>query len=484
LISLIENEFVKIFKKKGIYITFAIIFALIILINILFSYASNLNPTYYGFYEDYSYEQERLKELNPENINDIGEYLSIRTTLDLSELRKKYEEGSWQMDIVDRTMYGYMYEVNRYTYGFEKDPTLLIEAKETYNEMLSRIDSGDWRSFAEEDKLRLEGELLGLEEQKAATEDKYTLAGIEDQIFSTKLEIEVLEIRLSKDIVYGMDYMNEALDNYRYNTINIREYENLENKIYEDEKSYQGSIENLEKAKYILETEEDIYGFDLRQILLDVFAQYNLFIIIIVVMIAGSIVSDEFSKGTVKLWLVRPHSRTKLLLAKFITSMIMVLVAMLIVVIAQIIIGGVIFGFDSLKVPAVVYDFNAGELITMNLAKYVLIQAAAFLPFFILIATIAFAISTIMTNTALAITISILGYISNDIINSLVYQFEIKFMKYFISMNWNLSEYLFGRLPYAEYMSFGFSAIMCVVYFAILIIPSFIMFKKKNIKNI
>ena len=80
----------------------------------------------------------------------------------------------------------------------------------------------------------------------------------------------------------------------------------------------------------------------------------TLFIIITIVLIAGAIVSDEFNKGTIKLLLVRPFNRAKILLAKFITVLITVLFVMILTVILQFIVGGIFFGFESLSIPAVV----------------------------------------------------------------------------------------------------------------------------------
>ena len=102
----------------------------------------------------------------------------------------------------------------------------------------------------------------------------------------------------------------------------------------------------------------------------------------------------------------------------------------------------------------------------------------------ILLSTLAFALSTIFTNSALAITIALLGYMAPSIINMLVIQYKVTFMQYFETMNWDLSGYLFGNLPAMEGMTMGMSIITCLIYFLIMIIPTFIIFKKKNIKNI
>ena len=73
---------------------------------------------------------------------------------------------------------------------------------------------------------------------------------------------------------------------------------------------------------------------------------------------------------------------------------------------------------------------------------------------------------------------------SGDVINLLVIQYKVEFMKFFVSMNWDFEGYLFGNLPKMEGMTAGFSVIICIIYFIALLIPTFIVFRKKNIKNI
>ena len=120
----------------------------------------------------------------------------------------------------------------------------------------------------------------------------------------------------------------------------------------------------------------------------------------------------------------------------------------------------------------------------MNIFAYLGIQTLAQLPMIILLATLAFVISTIFSNSALAIIISLLGYMANAVINQLAIMYNLGFMKYFVTMNWDLSQYLFGGLPYMEGMTFIGSILINIVYFLILIIPTILIFKKRNIKNI
>ncbi len=81
---------------------------------------------------------------------------------------------------------------------------------------------------------------------------------------------------------------------------------------------------------------------NIRGILKIYFSEYGLFIIVMIVMIAGTIVSEEFNKGTIKLLLVRPYSRNKILLSKFITVLIMIIFSILAIVIMELLVGGMI----------------------------------------------------------------------------------------------------------------------------------------------
>lgn len=204
----------------------------------------------------------------------------------------------------------------------------------------------------------------------------------------------------------------------------------------------------------------------------------------VIIMVAATIVSEEFNKGTIKLLLVKPYSRTKILLAKFLTTVIMTVFIISITILMQVLIGGILFGFDSLSLPVIEYNFNTNSIQSMNIFAYLGIQTLAQLPMIILLSTLAFVISTIFSNSALAIIISLLGYMANSVINQLAIMYNLGFMKYFVTMNWDLSQYLFGGLPYMEGMTFIGSILINIVYFLILIIPTILIFKKRNIKNI
>ena len=484
--KLIKNELIKLFKKKSIYIALIVVLGFMIFSNFMYKSTNNVMYNSYIYSEQtLNYLQEELDKLDPKKTSDIGMYVDIKSQIELYELMKQYENGSWQQQIINQDLPTYFKEKCMYEYGEEKDLQKAQEAQNKIDEIKQKLDTDDWEYFAQLELQQATEKLANIEEQIKNTDDKKTLLSLNQEKEATLIDKTIAEYRINKGIKYGQDYLNQAIEDYRYAAQDIARLESSEKELsYEEQKRYNESLNLREKSKYIIENNVDLNEMNLRRVLENFFTEYGIFVIAILVMIAGTIVSEEFNKGTIKLLLVKPYSRTKILLSKFITSMLMIIFVVLIMGIMQLLVGGVIFGFDSLSEPVVEYNFNTNSLQEINVLVYFLIQFLAQLPMFILLATLAFALGTIFANSALAITISLLGYIAANIINQLAMSYNIKFLEYFVTMNWDLSQYLFGNLPNMEGMTMSFSIITCIVYFLIMVIPTLIIFKKKNIKNI
>lgn len=441
----------------------------------------------YEYSENYiQYTKEELARLDPNKQSDTKMYIDLKTQVEIFEMVQRYEKGAWQREILGEQISIYVSEKNTYLYGEDKNPEKVQEMENKINQILEKLDQDDWKYFAQEELEQAEESLKNLKEQKENTQDKQELQSLEIDIENAKIDQQVAKYRMDKNIKYGNDYRNEALRRYQSEAKNVVAMEGAEQELeYAEKQDYNNSLANREINKYIIENNMDINkSNDLRGILKNFFNEYGLFIIVIIVMVAGTIVSEEFNKGTIKLLLVKPYSRNKILLAKFITVFIMILFSIVAIVIMEILVGGIIFGLDSLSVPILEYNFETQSLESMNIFTYLGIQIITQLPKLALLATLAFACSTLFTNSALAIAIPLLGYMSADVINMLVIQYKVQFMKFFVSMNWDFEGYLFGNLPKMEGMTIGFSAVICIIYFIIMVIPTFIAFKKKNIKNI
>ena len=467
--NLVKNEIIKIVRKKSFYIILIVVLAYIVLSNVMYKYVYTSDYEYY----DESYVEnlkDRISSLNLDNQQDLDMYVNDKTELDTYELLKQYDKGTWQYKLILEKASSYLSEINTYTYKI-KDEEALNEAKETYNKFTERLKANDWKGFVQDELDVLKKSQEGLSENE------------KDQ--STLIQIEVLEMRLKNEIAYGDDYKNAALSRYQQSQLEVNELSNKNNKSYEEEKAYQSAKEDAEKSRYAIEQGKDIYNTsDAREFLLNVFSKYELFIIITIVLIAGAIVSDEFNKGTIKSLLVRPYSRTKILLAKFITVLITVLFIMVVTVILQFIIGGISFGFESLSIPNVVYNFKTGKIMEVGILKSIICTGLGKLPIYVLLGTLAFALSTLFNNTAVAITITLLGYMASSIVNQFAYYYDMEWLKFFVTPNWDFTQFFYGNLPLIKGMSIPLSIIICLVYFVIMIIPTFVVFNKRNIKNV
>ena len=485
--NLIKNELTKIFKKKTIYITMILIFLLMIFINCINKYSNSSSYSAYMYSESYINSiKEELSNLNPEKPSDVTLYINLKSELDLSNLMEKYKDSDWKLSIINDRISPYITEINTYTYGAEKSEEQARKATEEMESIIAKLDENDWKYFANEDLQNANNKIEELNKQKAQTQDTEIIKGLNNEIENAKVEKEIAEYRLKKNIPYGVDYLNIALTRYQTSSETLISYD-LENKEldFEEQKEYNDALTTKEESKYIIETGTDINKSDsLKGSLQYFYSQYGVFIIVVIIMIAGTIVSEEWSKGTIKLLLVKPYTRTQILLSKFLTVLIISAFVIVSTILMQILVGGILFGFESLFEPVVVYNLSTNVIQEMNIFAYLGIQTLTQLPIIILLATLAFAISTIFSNSALAITVSLLGYMGASIINQLAMAYNLTFMKYFVTMNWDLSQYLFGGLPYMEGMNLITSIIICVIYLLIMLIPTFIIFKKRNIKNI
>lgn len=489
MINLIRNELTKISKKKSIYITLLVTLAFVIFANVIYQIESDNYQ--YDLDAEIQFYEEELKNLNLSNTEDVQIYVSYQKELQIDKLIQKYGGfEAWQSQIINEQGYELIDNVLYYQY-IEPNESQYIQAKNAYDNFVAKLDANDWQYFAKEDLKGVENNLQVQNNLKKQTSNKQKIAEIDARIQQLEVEKQILNWRLEKNICYGYDYYNQCLSNYRSNKNIIQSYENSDQsdlsdkEKYENKQSYYSALESAAIAQYDIEHETHTGDTTTAKgILLNIFTEFEIFIIIMAVMIAGTTVSEEFNKGTIKLLLIKPYTRVKILTAKFITSLIMLLIIIILVMFMQFVVGGIAQGFDSFGEHTVIYNHITNQLEEINTIKYLAIQTLGKLPIYVLLLTLAFAFSTIFTNSALAIAITLLGYMGSSTINLLTYEFNLNWIKFFVTPNWDLTQYFFGRLPMFEGLTMAFSIAIIVAYMIIMLVPTYIVFKKKNIKNI
>lgn len=489
--NLIKNELYKVFKRKSIYILLSIMLCIITLNTFLTKKYSIEDPV--STSADQKYELQELKRtIDSYDKNSPGEkeeYYNTLSNIELYELTDKYKEP-WKKILIRENLRNIIHSMNNAKY-IEKDIEAYNEYKKEYDKFLKELDSNSWKYFVNKEIKTATDEIASLEKEREKAKNKELY---NSRIKEEKNKLEKLKLRLEKDIPYDNNYLNTALEDYKQAPQTYKEFKesiikntsefNIKEE-YQIKRQYIEYMKNNANNKYIIDNKVDINSpKTTRNLLINTLSDNFLFIMIIVAAVAGSIVSTEFDKGTIKLLLIRPYSRNKILLSKYIVSMFMIIFAILSAFIMQLIVGGIFFGFSSLNIPVVIYNFVQNKVMHINLFKYIFDNVLAVLPEFILLATLAFAISTITNVSTLGVALPIVGVGAADIINLIAINRNIIPLKYFVTLNWNFTNYLYGGVNSFPTLSIPFSILICTIYFLIMIITAFIVFNKRNIKNI
>ena len=458
MIKLIKNEMYKILHKKSTYIVLIITVLFITLVS------------YLTAHDEINYVSS---EVYYDTISD--DTTQNKTNIEMNEISKGYDDAKWQYYVLED-----VYSIISNYYSAKDGGYLDEKIENEYKSVKEALNNDDWQYFVNRSISSLNEDLKTYEESLKYVNNEADKKEIENNMYSTKVAIEMGEYRLKENIKFGNDYLNNAIDVVTYSASAVRNYETMTNK--KNKSELEDTVKEYYKSRYILENKEDINNVsDLRSIMTNFYSDYMFLILVFGVMIAGAIVSEEYNKGTIKSLLITPYKRETILLSKFITTVILTILFIVVAYLMQTAIGGLFLGFDSLGTHVVEYNLVTKSLVKMSLFKYILLYSIVTLPQILLLVTLAFAASTIIGNTALSIVITFAGVIGSTIVN--LFAYKIKILKYFVTTNWEFNYYLFGGTnPYG--ISLTHAIIVCTIYFLIMIITSFVVFNRKNIKNV
>ena len=211
----------------------------------------------------------------------------------------------------------------------------------------------------------------------------------------------------------------------------------------------------------------------------------DLFIPLMVMVIASDLVSSEHSLGTVKLLLTRPVKRWKVLLSKYITLCLSVSLIIAIAGFLSFCLSGVVFGYKGFGTPILtgfnVTDegLNTSDVKLLSLWKFLLMDFGLVWFVAIVVGTLSFMLSVLIRSTAAGMGVMLAALISGAILNNMVSSWESA--KYFFMVNLRLTDYMQGIAPPIEGMTLSFSMVVLLVWWAAAILVSFIVFTKKDV---
>ena len=466
MIKLIKNELYKIFHKKVIYIVLAITLGLFIVVNGIDCILEK--PT---LDENIQLTENIVKSYEESQSTDTIEYFYNKADLEsLKIIKEKDIKEESPEEYYVKTTINSLY-VDYFNLTYNKQTELAKKAKEDLDNAINKLNNFDWKEIVKEK----------IDEEQAKQCDDKKCEAIKEET------IKVLNYRLNHNIPYSTNDASSELDIYLSNYSTYLDKQNQKDELLTryDILQKQNNTKDVKEIQYLLENELYTNDYTLRSAglnLLNHFTEPFLMTIVILLIISSTIIAEEFNKGTIKQLLVKPYSRTKIIISKMLATLITTIVFaftinILLTIIEGLFEGNLITIFNS----HAVYDFTNNSVIYISYIKESLITFIYSLPEIILLGIFVFAMATLLTSSAFALGLGFGAYLSSDIFMMLLERF--KFLSYMPTVNYNLSMYMYGNLPSSEQLSLTKAIWVDVISFVVLFALIIIVFNKKDIKN-
>lgn len=229
-----------------------------------------------------------------------------------------------------------------------------------------------------------------------------------------------------QDLINELDEIREAkktgIDSYTGKSLDYKEMQELEDTekidIYRLENNIPPVGSNVEISNY-----RNFYNY-----ISGGFATF--FVGILVIMLAGSTISGEISKGTIKFWMMTPNKRWKILFSKILSVIFIMVIITLTLSLLSYLLGGLFF---TEKANQYIYVQN-GNVKTLSPIVYQVLNYLSYDIDIFVYAIFATMLSVILRNSALSIGVSIALYTGANtimqIVNMLVKADWIKFIPF------------------------------------------------------
>lgn len=418
------------------------------------------------YYIPFEYLEANYKILL-KNENDFNDYLS--------EVNKEFEKAKNKLEN-SKNVTSYLSEkIEEYEDAIKENEKYLKELKDKNEIENTKIINEGYeydiqilkytKEMKEAEKDTFDSNYLKLCMNIVDTNDEYYIAKVskmDEKSFTLSLTLDEKNIMTYEKYLKLYDFSQES----KNNEIMKMDYA-LKNKLYE-------SVINT-----------DNFG---RELVKRGYSTGTIFILISIMV--SIIVAKEFTTGTIRLLMIRPVKRWKILIAKFLSILILTLIMTIIAYTALILSVGIMYSFESFKAP--VLDIVNGIVVEKNLIlesiKYTLLTLIST---FSLI-SIALALAVFSRSPAATIATSLAIYFGSFLLNIEMLNAPKKWMQYtiipyidFSNFNGNemYSMIIQNNIKFGLDMTVERGVITFLVLSIILIAISIIRFNKMDIKN-
>lgn len=460
--GLLKNEYIKQLKKKStlfIFILVAVVaFGLAGLVKLSLIFDGDLDDIKARFKNyDYSDDIALAEEDGDEKEAEYYRFLQ----------ENKINMTNWKRSLADAA-YGYSSDPS--------DPAVVAfkksgATKETY---IGFIKTGDWNGY--------------YNFLKSAFADSDLLWAID-----FRLDNEIVPEEDSYDD--NADWRNAVLDTYMINTLKAEAaFSDDMKQAYTDEAltaKYRlehdvsvniagSSMTEMESASYEGNSYES--GGIEKQTMWTSFTTSTScvsFIGLLIIIIAGGIVATEFSNGTIKFLLINPRTRGKILISKYLTVLTIGIIMMIICYIISLIASIILFGTSDMG--AMYVRTSAGVTKAVSGFTYIFEQYVLSSVYVLVMATFAFALSSLVKSSSLAIGLGIFALsMGENAVTILKMAFNIDFVRYTIFANSNLQTISLGQTLFPG-QTIGFAATVIIVHMVVFLLTAWDGFVRRDV---
>ncbi|WP_240633274.1 ABC transporter permease [Paenibacillus montanisoli] len=205
--------------------------------------------------------------------------------------------------------------------------------------------------------------------------------------------------------------------------------------------------------------------------------QFSYYLItIFTVVISAESVAGEFSSGTIKLLLIRPWSRSKILLSKYISLLLFALTLSVVMFVSSYVLNLILFGYNSSPTASEAFKvLNNSHPLLYMFQVYLLDYIGL-----VMIVTFAFMLSTIFRSGGLAIGLSMFIYFFGLIASGLLAALDYNWVEYLLFLHLDLKQYLQSPVITHD-MTIGFSFAVLAGYYIVFIAITWLIFNKRDV---
>lgn len=459
MFKLIQNEMIKIFSKVSTYIMLGILLVLLVGVSALMK----ISRTY--SYSGYTYtEQDLQSELDYLNSSKPDGYeVQVAEYEYMMKSGREWNTDSWEFEALDEAFQNFQAPLSYQRDGMTDEEAAAYQ--NNLDETIRVIESGDWNAYAQ---LRLDQIAAGTEEETVKEARSFPYRYMLDN----QIKADAGDWREDAAMEAGTAKLQVAeLDQQKAQGMYVSEesYEEAQNQAAICEYRLEHGIEN-----YI--DEDGMTGSEYW----NSFLQESMMITVvsvIMIVLAGGCVANEFANGTVKFLLVNPVTRRKIIVSKYLTMLLLSLLMILGVYVLAALINLPFFGADF-GVPyltAANGEVTAGSGYLYALKDYLLEGVSL-----VAMTTMAFMISSMMRNSALAIGIGVTALLGGSMVVAMLAQLGCDWGRYFLFANMNLSQAASGNTVFPN-QSLGFSLGVLAVHMVIFLITAYDGFTRREV---